>query len=323
MALNIEKISKRFGNNWVLRDVSLKVDSGEILGISGVSGAGKSTLLRIIAGVEKPNGGKIYDKNTEMTGSLRQNRFWLFPTLRRLPFWKHYFFSRSLSSESSEEKISALENFLQKAENVILLDNAFSSFDRLTREFFFAKLRRIVRDKNLKAILAARDFEEIFAVCDKVGILHNGEIQQTGTPREVYEKPDSIVSASLSGRINLIKARRLTSANAEIPKFQTLVGEHRLFTQKTGKRQLGAINQNISLAIRPEHISISFGASFPEDNLLKAKVTNVNFCGATTLVELDANGLILEALVLRLVGLGVGQECMVGLPPDRIMVLKD
>jgi hypothetical protein len=57
--------------------------------------------------------------------------------------------------------------------------------------------------------------------------------------------------------------------------------------------------------------------------LLKATITDIKFQGSTTLIKLDANGLILEALVLRLVGLNVREECMVGLPPDRISVLKD
>ena len=76
------------------------------------------------------------------------------------------------------------------------------------------------------------------------------------------------------------------------------------------------------LGIRPEQISISFGASFPEDNLLKATLTGVQYMGATTLIQLDANGLKLEALVLRLVGLNPGDECMVGLPPERILIFS-
>lgn len=102
-----------------------------------------------------------------------------------------------------------------------------------------------------------------------------------------------------------------------------MTGDHRLQIDKTEKSTLGAITNNVTLAIRPEHISISFGASFPEDNLLKAEIAGVEYQGATTRLKLNANGLILEALVLRLVGLNIGDECMVGLPPDRILVLKD
>ncbi|HQX57370.1 MAG TPA: TOBE domain-containing protein, partial [Pyrinomonadaceae bacterium] len=100
-------------------------------------------------------------------------------------------------------------------------------------------------------------------------------------------------------------------------------GEHRIFAQPTEKRRIGAINQTVTLAIRPEHISITFGASFPEDNLLKAVVTGIRFLGDTTLIDLDANGLRLSARVFRVVGLNIGEECMIGMPPHRILVLKD
>ena len=103
----------------------------------------------------------------------------------------------------------------------------------------------------------------------------------------------------------------------------TIEGEHRLHARTTEKSRLGAINKNVLLAIRPEQISISFGASFPEDNLIKAVVAAIRFHGETTIVELDANGLRLKARVFRVVGLTVGEECMVSLPPDRIHVLKD
>jgi ABC-type Fe3+/spermidine/putrescine transport system ATPase subunit len=151
----------------------------------------------------------------------------------------------------------------------------------------------------------------------------NGEIKQKGAPQDIYEKPESRVVASITGRNNLFAARRLTSSKAEIPEFHTIDGGHRLFAQRIERGALGALNQNITLAIRPEQISLSFGASFPEDNLLKATVKRVRFLGPTTLIELDAGGLKLEALVLRLVGLNVGDECMVGLPPDRIQIFRD
>jgi ABC-type sugar transport system ATPase subunit len=112
-------------------------------------------------------------------------------------------------------------------------------------------------------------------------------------------------------------------AKQDIPEFHTIDGGHRLFAQRIERGALGALNQNVTLAIRPEYISIAFGASFPEDNLLKATVKKIQFLGGTTLVDLDAEGLMLQALVPRVVGLNPGDECMVGLPPDRIQIFKD
>jgi len=88
-------------------------------------------------------------------------------------------------------------------------------------------------------------------------------------------------------------------------------------------RRLGAINKNVRLGIRPEHLSLSFGAAFPEDNLLRATIGTKRFCGPFTLVELSCNGLQLTASVPRLVGISAGDECMVGLPPDRIRVFAE
>ncbi len=172
--------------------------------------------------------------------------------------------------------------------------------DLLLREENQNYLRQMVKEKNLTVLLASNDFEEIFLVCDRVAVLSGGEIAQTGTPREVYEHPETAEVARIFGRNNLISARRLTSNKTETQEFQTIEGSHRIFAEMKDKKTLGAINQNIFLTIRPEHISISFGASFPEDNLLKAIVTEVKFLGHTTLIKLDADGLILEAMVLRL-----------------------
>lgn len=194
--------------------------------------------------------------------------------------------------------------------------------DRQQREEKAEKLKKTVKLKNLAVIFATSDYEEIFAICDRVAILDKGKLIQIGTPREVYENPKSVAAANATGRNNIIPAK-MTLNKSEIPEFITIEGEHRISTQIISKSHLDKIGHNINLAIRPEHISISFGASFPEDNLLKAEITEIIYQGATTLLKLDANGLLLQALVLRLVGLNVGDECVVGLPPDRILVLKN
>jgi ABC-type Fe3+/spermidine/putrescine transport system ATPase subunit len=193
--------------------------------------------------------------------------------------------------------------------------------DKQMRLAKFERVRSLVKQKNLSVVYTCNNYDDAFAIADRVSVIVDGEIRQTGTPQEVYDTPNSVAVARLVGRNNLFEARRLTSSKAEIPEFQTIEGGHRVFTQKASINSLGSINKNATLAIRPENISISFGASFPEDNLLKATVMKIMPQGPTTLITLDSNGLLLEVLVLRLVGLNVGDECMLGLPPDRIMVL--
>lgn len=324
MSLKIENISKRYDQNWVLKDVSFEAEEGEILGVFGVTGAGKSTLVRIISGSERCNSGSIHHQNNEVTMLSCDDRNFHFPKLTNESFWKRLFKTEKRSVlADGEGQVLALQESLKIADSVLLLDDSFCYMDRLLRYENYKKLKDATRTKNLIVIIATNDFEEAMMLCDRIVILHDGEVLQTGKPQDIYLNPESSKVAYISGRNNLIEARRLTSNKIEIPEFQTIQGEHRLFTNKTEKSKFAPINQNNILTIRPEHISISFGASFPEDNLLKAKITDVRFQGSTTLVILDAHGLMLEALVLRLVGLNIGEECMVGLPPDRILVFKN
>jgi len=324
MSLIINNLSKKYDNNWVIKDVSLQVEKGEILGLFGVVAEGKTTVIRVLAGVEPLNDGTIFYNSQDLTNRNCDERGFNFPKLTNEEFWKSLFSTQKSSQlADGEGQVLALEHALQNASDVLLLDNQFCFMDRITRERNCEKLRTAVKEKNLSCVFATNDYNEVFSICDRVSVLHNGVIVQTGTPREVFENPNCVAVARVTGRNNLIEARRLTSSIADTPEFQTLVGEHRLFTDKVEKDAPDGIDENATLVIRPEHVSISFGASFPEDNLLRAEITGTSFLGSTTLIKLNANGLLLEALVLRLVGLNVGEECMVGLPPDRILVLKD
>lgn len=324
MSLKIEKLSKRYSQTWALKDVSFEANEGEILGIFGITGAGKSTLIRIISGTEQSNGGTIHHNSNEITSLSPVERKFHFPKLTNESFWKKIFKTEKKSILSDgEAQALALEEALKTVAGVLLLDDSFCYMDRLLRFEINNKLKTAVLEKGLVVIAATNDFEEALTLCDRIVILDKGEILQAGKPSDIYLNPDSSKVAYISGRNNLIEARRITSNKIEIPEFQTIEGDHRLFTNKTDKSKFAPINQNNILTIRPEHISLSFGASFPEDNVLRAKITDVRFQGSTTLVGLDANGLKLEALVLRLVGLNIGEECMVGLPPDRILVHKN
>ena len=324
MTLIVKNLSKKYDSNPVIKDVSLEVERGEILGLFGVVGEGKTTTIRSIAGIIESDGGTVHFAERDVTLASCENRGFHLPDLTNESFWKSTFNTEKNSQlAAGEGQVLALEDALEKAQDVLLLDNQFCYMDRQTRENNCEKLRNTVREKNLAVVFATNNYEEVFSICDRVSILHNGTIIQTGTPHEVYEHPHSAAAARVTGRNNLIKAKRLNSDKSKMPEFETIVGEHRLFTDIVDENSRGADGENVTLAIRPKHISISFGASFPEDNLIKAKITNVVFKGDTTLIMLDANGLKLEAMVLRFVGLNIGEECMVGLPPDKILVLSD
>lgn len=323
MTLSIKNISKTYEHRLILDDISFEVNRGEIFGIFGVTSSGKSTLIRALAGAIRSDRGLIFFDDRDVSLEENSERGFYFSNLTNGSFWRRVFKTEEPSElADGEGQGLALDEAIRKAESVLLLDNQFCFMDREQREQKVSSLKKTVREKGLAVVFATNDFEEVFTICDRVAILHEGRILQIGTPREVYEHPVSLTVAVVTGRNNVIRARRMTSRKADAPHYSTVDGEHILYTSKPEKSDLAPINQDAFLTIRPEYISISFGASFPEDNLLKAKVSEISYLGATTLIKLDADGLQLSALVLRLVGLNLGDECMVGLPPDRIHVMK-
>lgn len=323
MPLQVKKLSKRYGNVWALRDVSFDVCDGEIFGIFGATGSGKSAFLRSLSGTVKINSGTLLHNSIDITKLPAKDRKIHLDNTGGGSIWSAIFGGVKQSRSAGESQWEAFDKAIQNADGIFLLDDPFSSMDSLLRERCFKKMREFATQKGCMLLFASSDFEQIAAVCKNVAVLVKGRLDQIGTLQEIYQKPASAAVAELAGRNNLILARRVSSTNADLPEFQTIDGAHRLFAQQTEKRALGAITQNVNLAIRPEQISMSFGASFPEDNLLKAVVTGFRFLGATTIIEFDANGLKLEARVFRIVGLNIGDECMLGLPPHRIQILKD
>ena len=288
MPIRVDNLSKRNGNQWLFRDVSFEVADGEVFAIFGPSRSGKRELLSEISNNSVFGGSQV---------SLITRIF------RAETVAAAMLFDRLIKHESS---------------GPLFLDTPFKGLDADER----FKLAESFKSRKEPVIFSTNSFDDVL-FADRAAVLANGYVQQTGTPRELYHEPTSRLVASLTGPCNLIEARRLTSSKADLPEFQTIDGEHRLFTQRTELRGLGAINSNAFLAIRPEQVVLSFGASFPEDNLLKGTIADIRFAGPATYVTLDCSGLTLQAMVTRLIGLNVGDECMVGLPPDRIRVLAD
>lgn len=318
MAIKAKNISKRAGNGWAFRDIDLEARFGETLCIFGPSGAGKTMLLRILSGQDRADTGLLILDESITPGSA------VFPeTLLARPLGLFGRITRRLVPETAQNRVKRLKPVLENRGNrLVLLDEPLSGLDIFSKNEIAGQIR-LAASQGAALIVTAADFYDVCLIADRISVISDGYLRQTGTPNEIYDTPESSFIASLCGPINLIEARRLTSSKADMPEFQTISGGHRLFTQKMDVRRLGAINRNIKLGIRPEQIALSFGAAFPEDNLLKGTIVNTRFFGPFTHVEMDCNGLILTASVPRLIGITAGDECMVGLPPDRIRVFAN
>jgi iron(III) transport system ATP-binding protein len=354
--LSLQNISKRYGETVAVADLSLDIERKEFFGLLGPSGCGKTTTLRMIAGLETPDTGRIEFDGRDIThlsperrdfGMVFQN-YALFPHLNvfenvafglrarkrpktevaervrdalalvQLPGYER----RAVSELSGgQQQRVAIARAIAIEPALLLFDEPLSNLDVALREETRGELRELVTKLGLTAVYVTHDQEEAFALCDRISVMNEGRVLQTGAPRELYERPALIRVARFLGRNNLIAARRLTSSDDTLGKFKTIDGEHTL-TVPVERSQLGPINKNSTLAIRPEHLIISTAAPpAADENTLRAIIREINFAGATTSVKLDAGGLTLEALLLSLDGLALGDTCTVQLPSNKITVL--
>jgi ABC-type Fe3+/spermidine/putrescine transport system ATPase subunit len=201
---------------------------------------------------------------------------------------------------------------------LLLFDEPLSNLDVSLREETRSELRELVTRLGLTAVYVTHDQEEAFALCDRISVMVGGKLMQTGRPRELYEQPAEISVASFLGRNNLIKAMRLSSSKTDDGEFKTLEGGHTLHLP-VKHNDLAPLNKPVYLAIRPEHVQLNGNGG---ENSLHGNIREIVFAGATSTVRIDANGLLLEALVLRTDGLDVNQPCNVILSPDHLTLIK-
>jgi iron(III) transport system ATP-binding protein len=352
--LSLKNISKNYGATQAVRDLSLEVERGEFFGLLGPSGCGKTTTLRMVAGLEMPDSGSIEFDGRDLTrlsperrgfGMVFQN-YALFPHLnvfenvafglraRRKPKAE---VSRKVADALSlvqlpgyeRRRVDALSGGQQQRVAIaraiaiepalLLFDEPLSNLDVALREETRGELRELVARLGLTAVYVTHDQDEAFALCDRISVMSEGRVLQTGAPRELYERPEQTRVARFLGRNNLIRAMRLSASHDPDAVFKTLDGGHML-RLRVEPGDLRPLDQPVLLAIRPEHLRLE-SVEGNGDNRLPATIREINFSGATTAIRLDAVGLALEALVFRPDGMSVGQTITVSLPAEQLRIL--
>jgi iron(III) transport system ATP-binding protein len=353
--LSLKSISKTFASTRAVTDVSLDVNKGEFFGLLGPSGCGKTTTLRMIAGLEQPDSGGIEFDGADITnlpperrgfGMVFQN-YALFPHLNVFENVAFGLRARHKSKAEMEDRVTgalelvqlpgyskrridelsggqqqrvAIARAIAIEPALLLFDEPLSNLDVSLREETRSELRELVTRLKLTAVYVTHDQEEAFALCDRIAVMVGGKLMQIGRPRELYDQPSDISVAKFLGRNNLIRSMRLSSSKTTDGEFQTLDGDHTL-KLNIKHEELAPLNKPVFLAIRPEHVVLTTQPSTAENTLI-GHVREIVFAGATSTVRVDANGLMLEALVLQPNGLQTGQECKVILPPEHLRPLR-
>jgi len=227
-------VSKSFGDFAALRDVSVDIPSGALTALLGPSGGGKSTLLRIIAGLEQPDSGTIEIEGQDSTNLSPQRRavgfvFQHYAAFKHMTVYGNVAFGLEIRKRPKAEikarvnellELVHLEQFAHRypaqlsggqrqrmalaralavEPKVLLLDEPFGALDAQVRKELRAWLRRLHNEVHVTTVFVTHDQEEAMEVADEIVVMAGGEVQQIGTPDELYERPASDFVMSFLG----------------------------------------------------------------------------------------------------------------------------
>jgi multiple sugar transport system ATP-binding protein len=301
----LKNVTKRFAEVEAVSDLTISVLDGEFLVILGPSGAGKTTLLRLVAGLERPDRGSVSIGGIDMTREPPASRdvafvfqqYSLYPHMsvfdnlafplrspaRRVPEDEirtrvytiaeklrisHKLQNQATRLSGGEMQRVAIGRALVREPQVFLMDEPLSSLDAKLRADLRVELKRIQMDLGATVLYVTHDQVEAMTMATRIGVLNQGELLQLGSPREVYESPNSIYVAARLGvpQINLLPAEALPGLRA--PRATATIG------------------------FRTEHLRISG----PDGADLPARVHRVERLGDQTHVHLDFEGRSLVTL---------------------------
>jgi sulfate/thiosulfate transport system ATP-binding protein len=224
MSIVVESASKRFGDFQALEDVSLTVPDGSLTALLGPSGGGKSTLLRVIAGLEEPDQGTVVIGGQEVTQYPPQRRevgfvFQHYAAFKHMTVADNVAFGLAVRKRPKDKTAARVKELLELVglghlggrypsqlsggqrqrmalartlaiePRVLLLDEPFGALDAKVRAELRAWLRRLHDEVHVTTVLVTHDQEEAMDIADRIVVLNEGRIEQTGTPRELYERP--------------------------------------------------------------------------------------------------------------------------------------
>lgn len=302
--VTIEQITKSFTGQKVLHDLNLSFEKGEFVTLLGPSGCGKSTLLRILAGLLHPEQGRIKIDGKEVTNVKAKDRqigmvfqsYALFPNMNAFENIAFGLKMKKLDKTTIQQKVErmvklvglngkeaayprdlsggqqqrvALARSLVTEPKVLLLDEPLSALDAQIRKNLQKQLRSIQRELNMTTVLVTHDQEEAMAVSDRIYILNEGRIAQSGTPHEIYTKP----------------------ANEFVARF---IGNYNVFSKEEMALLFGMSTEltNDLYAIRPEALSAEKNDGGYE---LTGKIEKVMMLGNVTRYEMISCGVLVTS----------------------------
>ena len=281
--IELKNIEKSFGNNKVIDKFNIKINTGEFIVLVGPSGCGKSTLLRMISGLESVDIGEIYLDNKLINNLIPSKReiamvfqsYALYPHMNVFENMAFGLKMEKIPKSEINQKVNnaaatlqiedllerkpkqlsggqrqrvAIGRAITRSPKVFLFDEPLSNLDAALRSEMRVEISKLHKKMNSNIIYVTHDQVEAMTLADRIVVLNKGNIEQYGTPNEIYSDPNNIFVAEFIGtpKMNIIKI-----AKEHITNSNTL----HLFNNKITFKNF-EFNDEIYLGIRPEDISI-------------------------------------------------------------------
>lgn len=341
ISVRIDGVVKRFGQTAALKGVSLEIEPGELFFLLGPSGGGKTTLLRCLAGFYRPDSGRIFFGDEEVTrvaphkrhaGMVFQN-YALWP---HMTVWENVAFGlkqRSLKRGEIRERVAEalssvrMESYADRKPNqlsggqqqrvalaralvvrprCLLLDEPLSNLDAKLRQEMRAEIRRVCKDFQLTTVYVTHDQKEALSIADRMAVLADGEILQVGTPPEVYRRPRTPFVAAFIGESNFVQGSVVRSG-AGFVSVATELGEIQGVAADPEREY--AEGASVTVAIRPE--SLQLDQMPPDENCFAGTVGEATYYGEVVQYVFESAGQ--ELKVFQLNPRHVYREGMTGL----------
>jgi sulfate transport system ATP-binding protein len=305
MSISLSNINKHFGQQTVVKDLSLEVEQGELFVLLGSSGSGKSTLLRMIAGLTPLDNGQIFLNEREVTALPTQQRGVGF-VFQNYSLFKHMTVAQNIAfgleihrmprpqredrvrelleligladygsrmpsqlSGGQQQRV-ALARALAPEPEVLLLDEPFGALDVKIRGQLRQNLREIQQRLKFTAILVTHDQDEAFELADRIGIIEQGILLEIGKPEDLYRRPQHHFTATFLGTANLLRGQRNGT--------HLHVGERSLPVPEGTEHLSG---QQVDMLLRPESVELALNAGELTGYALgEALVETITFAGA-------------------------------------------
>ena len=338
--IEIKNVSKTYGDNTVLNNLSLNIRKNEFLTLLGPSGCGKTTTLKILAGFENSDIGKVLFNNEDISALPPYKRqlntvFQKYALFPHMNVYENIAFGLKIKKVSKNEidkkvsemlKLVALEGFEKRAidslsggqqqrvaiaralvnePKVLLLDEPLGALDLKLRKEMQSELKRIQRRLGITFIFVTHDQEEALTMSDTIVVMNKGVIQQMGSPEDIYNEPANAFVADFIGESNIVNGTMLEDLKVEFC-------NHVFTCVDKGFNS----NEVVDVVIRPEDIEIIS----PEKGMITGKVNSVKFKGVHYEIEVIENEH--KWIVHNIKNAEIGAMVGLNISPESIHIMR-